>query len=66
MHGDDWAWFTMTMLVTGTRSALVDRSIVRSPAGVRAVLVSLAVLPVAAALQVAIFVTSGTSRCSPT
>ena len=38
---------------------LVDRSIVRSRAGVRAVLVSLAVLAIAAGVQAAIFVVSG-------
>ena len=40
----------------GHAHGLVDRSIVRSRAGVRAVLSSLAVLTVAAGVQVAIFV----------
>ena len=43
----------------GHSHGIVDSSIVRSRAGVRAVLVSLAVLTVAAAVQVAIFVVSG-------
>jgi divalent metal cation (Fe/Co/Zn/Cd) transporter len=43
----------------GHSHGLVDRSIVRSRAGVKAVSVSLAVLGVAAAIQVAIFVMSG-------
>jgi len=43
----------------GHSHGLVDRSIVRSRAGVRAVLISLAVLTVAAVVQVAIFVLSG-------
>jgi cation diffusion facilitator family transporter len=42
----------------GHSHGLVDRSIVRSRAGVRAVLISLALLTVAAAVQVAIFVLS--------
>src|SRR5262249_36244376 len=43
----------------GHSHGLVDRSIVRSRAGVRAVLISLAVLALAAAAQVAIFVLTG-------
>ncbi len=43
----------------GHSHGLVDRSIVRSRAGVRAVLLSLAVLAVTAALQAAIFLASG-------
>jgi len=43
----------------GHSHGLVDRSIVRSREGVRAVLISLAVLTVAAVVQVAIFVLSG-------
>ena len=43
----------------GHSHGLVDRSIVRSRAGVRAVLVSLAVLTVTAVIQIAIFVLSG-------
>ena len=43
----------------GHSHGLVDRSIVRSRAGVRAVLISLAVLAVAAGVQIAIFVLSG-------
>ena len=43
----------------GHAHGLVDRSIVRSRAGVRAVVVSLAVLTAAAGVQVAIFVVSG-------
>ena len=43
----------------GHSHSLVDRSIVRSRAGVHAVLVSLAVLTVAAGVQLAIFVVSG-------
>ena len=43
----------------GHSHGLVDRSIVRSRAGVRAVLLSLAVLAVTAVLQVAIFLASG-------
>jgi cation diffusion facilitator family transporter len=43
----------------GHSHGLVDRSIVRSRAGVRAVLISLAVLTIAAVIQVLIFVLSG-------
>lgn len=43
----------------GHSHGLVDRSIVRSRAGVRAVAISLAILGAAAAVQAAIFVTSG-------
>ena len=43
----------------GHSHGLVDRSIVRSRAGVRAVLLSLAVLAVTAVLQAAIFLASG-------
>lgn len=43
----------------GHSHGLVDRSIVRSRAGVHAVLVSLAVLTIAAGVQLAIFVVSG-------
>src|SRR5262245_58763937 len=42
----------------GHSHGLVDRSITRSRAGVRAVLISLAVLTVAAVAQVAVFVLS--------
>jgi len=59
MHGDELGHGHDDDAGHGHSHALVDRSIVRSRAGVRAVLVSLAVLTVAAAVQVAIFVTSG-------
>src|SRR3954468_11658855 len=50
-HGDRTA--------PGPSHGLVDRSIVRSRAGVKAVSISLAVLGLAAAVQVAVFVLSG-------
>ena len=49
----------------GHSHGLVDRSIVRSREGVKAVSISLAVLGVAAAIQLAIFALRARSRCSP-
>ena len=49
----------------GHSHGLVDRSIVRSRAGVKAVSLSLAVLALAAGAQVAIFVLSGSVRSRP-